>query len=128
MRHDHSWLGDWIRAIEIDPHGKYVSEALAKVTSLHAYQYIEFGVGSLAYAAVFLTEGIGLMLKKPWAEIMTVIVTVSFIPLEIYELVEDPTLAKVAVLLVNVAVLPYLLWRLRRDGHLPFHRRGLARA
>ena len=123
MRHEHSWLGTWIHALAVDPHGKYLSELLAKLGALDAHQLLPLGLASLAYASVFLTEGIGLMLKKPWAEIMTVIVTVSFIPLEIYELVEHPTLAKIAVLLVNVAVVPYLLWRLRREGHWPFHRR-----
>jgi uncharacterized membrane protein (DUF2068 family) len=123
MRHEHSWLGDWIHAIAIDPHGKYMSQLLDKIGAMDAHQFMRFGVGSLAYATVFLIEGIGLMLKKPWAEILTVIVTVSFIPLEIYELVVHPTLAKVAVLLINTAVVPYLLWRLRREGHWPFHRR-----
>lgn len=124
LRHDHSWLATWIHALAADPHGKYATELLAKVSSLDARTMMSIGVGSLIYSSVFLTEGIGLMLRKPWAELLTVIVTTSFIPLEIYELVEHPTWAKVAVIAVNVAVVPYLLWRLRRDGHWPFHRRG----
>jgi uncharacterized membrane protein (DUF2068 family) len=122
MRHDHSWLGTWIHALSADPHGKYVTEALAKVSSFDGPTMMHIGVGSLLYSGVFLTEGIGLMLKKPWAEILTVIVTISFIPLEIYELTEHPSWAKVAVLVVNVAVVPYLLWRLRRDHHWPFRK------
>ncbi len=125
MRREHSWLGDWMHAIAVDPHGKLVSEVLAKIGDMTPHQFVRLGIGSLAYAAVFLIEGVGLMLKKPWAEIMTVIVTISFIPFEIYELVDRPSLAKVAVLLINVAVVPYLLWRLRAGAHWPFHRRGV---
>jgi uncharacterized membrane protein (DUF2068 family) len=71
---------------------------------------------------VFLVEGVGLLLRKPWAEIMTVIVTTSFIPLEVYELVERFSGAKVLVIVVNVLVVLYLLRRLRREGHWPFRR------
>jgi uncharacterized membrane protein (DUF2068 family) len=124
LRNDHSWLSTWIHALAADPHGKLVAGLIAKVSSLDAHQLIHIGAGSMAYAAVFLVEGIGLMMRKPWAEILTVIVTASFIPLEIYELVDHPTPAKLAVILVNAAVVPYLLWRLRREGHWPFHRRS----
>ena len=36
----------------------------------------------------FFDEGVSLLLRKRWAEYFTVIVTASFIPLEIYELVK----------------------------------------
>lgn len=120
LRHEHSWLGTWIHAIAADPHGKYVTALLAKITSSSARTLTVMGVGSMAYAGVFLTEGIGLLLKKAWAEMLTVLVTISFIPIEIYEMVEHPTWAKLAVIIVNAAVVPYLLWRLRREQHWPF--------
>jgi uncharacterized membrane protein (DUF2068 family) len=96
---------------------------IARVSSLRVHELIEIGVGSLLYAAVFAVEGIGLLLRKGWAEVMTVIITTSFIPLEIYELVEHPSWAKVLVIVVNVFVVAYLMRRLRREGHWPFHRR-----
>jgi uncharacterized membrane protein (DUF2068 family) len=124
MHHGHAghWLGDWIHAVAVDPHGKYVNRLLAKISSLDAHELREIGVGSLLYAAVFLVEGIGLMLRKMWAEVLTVLVTTSFIPLEIYELVEHRSWAKVIVIIVNVLVVLYLLRRLRREHHWPFHR------
>jgi uncharacterized membrane protein (DUF2068 family) len=123
MRHGHSWLNTWIHAIAADPHGRYVAELIARVSSLRVHELIEIGVGSLLYAAVFTVEGIGLLLRKGWAEVMTVIITTSFIPLEIYELVEHRSWAKVAVIIVNLFVVAYLVRRLRREGHWPFHRR-----
>jgi uncharacterized membrane protein (DUF2068 family) len=128
MRHNHSWLGVWVHAVAADPHGKYVARALAKITSLQARELVEIGVGSLVYASVFTVEGVGLMLRKAWAEVLTVIITISFIPLEIYELVEHRSGAKVAVIIANVLIVVYLLRRLRREGHWPFHRGAVPHA
>jgi uncharacterized membrane protein (DUF2068 family) len=124
MRHGHSWLGTWIHALAADPHGKYVTELIARVSAFDARDLQRIGVGSLIYASVFVVEGVGLMMRKAWAEVMTVIITTSFIPLEIYEMVEHPSWAKVAVIAFNIAVVIYLVRRLRREGHWPFHRRN----
>lgn len=122
LRHDHSWLGLWVHAVAADPHGKYVARLLARITSLHAGELVEVGVGSLVYAAVFTVEGIGLILRRGWAEVLTVIVTTSFIPLEIYELAEHRSWAKLAVIAANALIVVYLLRRLRREQHWPFRR------
>jgi uncharacterized membrane protein (DUF2068 family) len=126
MRHDHSWLGTWIQALAADPHGEYVTRALARVAALDAHVLKQIGVGSLIYACVFLTEGIGLMLRRMWAEVLTVIITTSFIPLEIYELVRNQSWAKAAVIGVNVLIVLYLLRRLKREHHWPFHKQVTA--
>jgi uncharacterized membrane protein (DUF2068 family) len=44
---------------------------------------------------------------------MTLVVTISFLPLEVYELVVHRSALKAVVVLVNVAVVWYL-WRLVR--------------
>ena len=122
MRHDDSWLATWIHAVAADPHGRHVTEAIARVSSLDAHDLRRIGVGSLIYAAVFAIEGVGLWLRRGWAEVMTVIVTTSFIPLEIYELVRHGGWAKLGVIAFNVVVVLYLLRRLQREKHWPFHR------
>jgi hypothetical protein len=65
----------------------------------------------------------GLWLRRRWAEYLTVIVTGSFIPLEIYEIVEHFTVLRVVVLAVNVAIVIYLVLDLRRERHQPRARR-----
>ena len=54
-----------------------LDHALAKIMNLLPKDFREFGVGSFVYAALFLTEGIGLWLAKPWAEWFTIIITGS---------------------------------------------------
>ena len=70
----------------------------------------------LAYAVMFLIEGIGLLLLEHWAEWMTVITTGGLIPIEIYETVRRPTWFKVGAMLINAAVEVYLVWRVRREA------------
>jgi uncharacterized membrane protein (DUF2068 family) len=73
-------------------------------------------LGSFFYAALFATEGIGLLLHKRWAEYFTSIVTASLLPLEIYEVIKRADTLKIGLLAVNVAVLIYLIWQLRGRG------------
>ena len=70
---------------------------------------------TLAYAAVFAIEGIGLWMQKPWAEWLTVIITASLIPLEVWELVHRPSFGIAAVLVANSAIVAYLVWHVVRS-------------
>ena len=63
---------------------------------------------------MFVVEGWGLWREKRWAEYLTVIVTASLIPLEIWEIVRHFTWLKVFALVVNVAIVWYLIYLLRR--------------
>jgi uncharacterized membrane protein (DUF2068 family) len=108
-------LEHWEAVVSLAPGHKLLHEAIAKIAGLEPRQLIEIGIGTFIYAAVFLVEGFGLLFKKRWAEYVTSIVTLSFIPLEIYELVQRPTAVRVLALVVNVAVVVYLVWRIRSD-------------
>lgn len=71
-----------------------------------------FSVGAFLYAALFGVEGIGLLMQKRWAEYFTAIATASFIPIEIYELFRRFDSFKVGILVINVIVVIYLIWRI----------------
>jgi uncharacterized membrane protein (DUF2068 family) len=75
----------------------------------------KFGAAALAYAVVFVVEGMGLLLGKRWAEWLTVGVTASFVPVEVYELIEHFSAGKVAALVVNLAIVVYLVVRRLSD-------------
>ena len=64
-----------------------------------------------AYAALFIVEGIGLSMQKEWAEWLTLMATVSFIPFEVMEVIRRQTPVRWAVVAVNVAIALYLLAR-----------------
>jgi uncharacterized membrane protein (DUF2068 family) len=103
----------WVELLRLDPNNHYIDTALEKASSLTPDKIKELGLGSMVYAGLFLTEGIGLWLEKRWAEWLTVIITSSLIPIEIYEIYRHPTAIKIAVLLINIAIVAYLLYRIR---------------
>ena len=107
----------WIVMLGLDPGSRYVNDAIQKVTDLSPDKIKELGLGSFLYAALFLTEGIGLWLLKHWAEWFTVISTSSLVPLEIYEICRHPTAIRIVVLVINLAVVGYLLYRIRQESH-----------
>jgi uncharacterized membrane protein (DUF2068 family) len=77
-------------------------------TRVHALRMV-----TLAYAAVFAIEGIGLWMRKRWAEWMTTIITASLIPLELWELFNRPNIGKAAVFIANVAIVVILIRHVR---------------
>jgi uncharacterized membrane protein (DUF2068 family) len=70
-------------------------------------------ISAMAYAALEGTEGIGLALRRRWAEYLTVIATGILIPYEAYEVINHATFFKVGALALNLAVVGYLAYRKR---------------
>ena len=114
----HKDIGDEVMrlatALKFDPESKFVTILLDKADLIDAHRLKQIGVATFAYSALALTEGIGLMLEKVWAEYLTLCLTVSFLPWEVYELAREPNLFRLSLLIINLAVLAYLLWLLRR--------------
>jgi uncharacterized membrane protein (DUF2068 family) len=110
-----SVLEHWVKMLGLDPGNRYVDRALQKFANLTPNKIKSFGVVSFIYAGLFLTEGIGLWLVKRWAEWFSVIITTSLVPVEVYEIYRHPSAAKCLVLIVNIAVVGYLLYRIRSE-------------
>jgi uncharacterized membrane protein (DUF2068 family) len=106
-------LQHWIMALKLDPGQHFLDVALAKASNVSPEQIKKVGAGSFIYAALFLTEGTGLWLRKRWAEWLTVILTSSLVPFEIYEIHRHPSFLKVAVFAINVAIVVYLIYHMR---------------
>jgi len=105
----------WINLVRVDPENRYVNAALMKLYSWDEKKLKEIGAGIFVYAGVFSTEGIGLLLHKRWAPRLTIVVTASFIPFEIYEVAKEPGLIKAGAIALNVAIVWYLIAKSRRE-------------
>jgi uncharacterized membrane protein (DUF2068 family) len=79
----------------------------------HLHPHHGAAIGVIAYAILEGTEGVGLAMRRRWAEYLTVIATGILIPYEAYEVIHRATLFKVGALLLNVAVVGYLAYRKR---------------
>lgn len=114
----HRDLGDevmrLVAALKVDPESRFVSVLLDKVDLIDAHRLWQISLATFAYSALALTEGIGLMMEKVWAEYLTLILTISFLPWELFELARQPSWFRLGLLLINLAVLAYILWLLQR--------------
>jgi len=107
-------MAKWIDILRVDPNNHYIQEALARLGMVDDRKLKALSIGTFFYSALYLTEGVGLSLRKRWAEYVTIISTASLLPLEIYEIAKHVSAPKIAVLLANIAVLVYLVMEVRR--------------
>jgi uncharacterized membrane protein (DUF2068 family) len=112
-----STLDHWVAMSGIDPGNRWVERGIAKASNLTPAKVKGLGIVSFIYAGLFLTEGIGLWLMKRWAEWFTVIITSSLVPVEVYELDRHPSGSKILLLIINIAVVAYLVYRIRTRAH-----------
>lgn len=114
----HKDLGDEVMriatALKFDPENRFVTLLLDKVDLIDIHRLKMISLGTFTYSVVALTEGVGLVLEKVWAEYLTLVLTISFLPWELYELARQPNWYRLSLLLINLAVLVYLVWLLRR--------------
>ena len=110
-----SLVESWVAVLGLDQNSRFVGRALSAAAALTPNRVRDLIVGSFLYGGLFLTEGIGLWLLKRWAMWFTVIITGSLLPLEIYELARHPSAGKIGLLAANLALVGYLIRRIR-DG------------
>ena len=89
---------------------------LDKLFTLKSSTLTAVGLAVWGYAIVEGVEAVGLWFQKRWAEYLTFIVTASFLPLEVYELIHKFTPFKILALIVNLAIVVYLLYAKRLFG------------
>ena len=104
-----------VDALKIDPESHLIGLLMIKADLISATELRRFSLITFGYAGVCLVEGTGLMLEKRWAEYFTVTLTALALPLECFELYKEFTPPRIALLLVNLVVLGYLIWLIRRD-------------
>ena len=104
-----------IQTLHVDPENRYVQTVLVKASLANARQLQALSLGSFLYAGLLLIEGTGLFLQKRWAKYFSVIITASFVPLEVWELMKKFSPAKTVVIAVNMAIVLYLVVKLRQE-------------
>ena len=115
LNSDFGRLGERVmRAIELDPRRPFLHRIVVYLHHLHASEVRVAAVIALCYGLLELVVGTGLWLDQLWAEYLTVVATSLLIPLELYELAHHPTALKAAGLAVNVLIVAYLVYLLRR--------------
>ena len=101
-----TWLANHLR---FNPESKFINFLLIKSSILDDRLLKRIGELVFIYAGLDLVEGIGLYLEKTWAEYLTLAITASFLPWEVFEIFRRLTLIRVSLLTLNVFVFLYLL-------------------
>jgi uncharacterized membrane protein (DUF2068 family) len=104
----------WVDVLRVDPDNRFIHSMLTRALRVTPHQLKALSAGTFIYSALLLTEGTGLLLRRRWAEYFTIVTTAGLIPLEVYELTKHVTVAKIAVLIINFAIVVYLVLRVRR--------------
>jgi uncharacterized membrane protein (DUF2068 family) len=94
----------------------FVSRSFHEVLNLHQHELKVLLVTAIAYAVVEGIEAVGLWRERRWAEYLTVVATAGFLPFELVELTKKVTAFRIGALVLNGAVLLWLLWSKRLFG------------
>lgn len=108
-------VADWLDAMHFDMDSHYIVNLLASLSEITDTQIRTLSGVAFVYSGVFLTEGIGLIRRKRWAEYLTVIATALLIPVELYEVIRHFGPVKLAILVLNIAIVWFLIRLLRRE-------------
>ena len=102
-------LADLADRLRFNPESRFVNFVLDKASILDDTLLRRIGAVVFIYSGIDLIEGIGLYLEKVWAEYLTLIITASFLPWEVFEVFRRVTVSRVSLLTLNAVVFVYLL-------------------
>jgi uncharacterized membrane protein (DUF2068 family) len=109
----HRDVGDELAALadhlRFNPESRFVNFVLDKASLLNDPLLRRIGLVAFSYSAISMAEGIGLYLEKAWAEYLTIAITASFLPWEIFEIFRRLTPIRISLFLANLLILLYLL-------------------
>ncbi|MGA9068610.1 MAG: DUF2127 domain-containing protein [Terracidiphilus sp.] len=113
MRLLHKDVGDvltrFVEHLRFSPESRFVNFILRNAPLVNDQLLRRIGVVVFIYAGLDVIEGTGLYLEKAWAEFLTLAITASFLPLELYEVFHRVTVIRVSLLVLNALIFIYLL-------------------
>jgi uncharacterized membrane protein (DUF2068 family) len=107
-------LTDFTRQIGLDARHNAVGHFISKAGALSLSKRVEYAAIAIAYGILEGVEGYGLWTRRRWAEYLTIVATALLLIPEIDELIKRPTALKAAAFVVNLAIVIYLIVRVRR--------------
>jgi uncharacterized membrane protein (DUF2068 family) len=113
LRLVHKDIGDLLARLadhlRFNPESRFINFILEKAPLVDDRMLRRIGAVVFIYAALDLIEGTGLYLEKVWAEYLTLAITASFLPWEIFEVLRRVTWIRSGLLVANALVFLYLL-------------------
>jgi uncharacterized membrane protein (DUF2068 family) len=112
----HGWAAGMLAALQSAREGQggasthgFTAGLLTRLGHVQPHSLAVLALVASAYAVVSGFECVGLWRERRWAEYLTVLTTAGFLPFEIDELVKRVTFVRVGAMVVNIAILVYLV-------------------
>jgi uncharacterized membrane protein (DUF2068 family) len=113
----HGWAASMLDALSnaragrggVNAHG-LTAGLLTRLANVDPHSLAVLAAIAAAYAVVSGFETVGLWRGRRWAEYLTALSTAGFLPFELHELIERVTFVRVATLVINLAILGYLVF------------------
>jgi uncharacterized membrane protein (DUF2068 family) len=112
-----AFADDLIEVLHLNSEGHLAHRIVETVTRLNPSNIKVFFILALVYSAVRFVEAYGLWRLRAWAEWFAIISGSLYVPIEIYEIFQKPTVIRVGILLVNIGVVVYLYSFRREQKH-----------
>ena len=112
----------WMHYLHIDPHSPIGTYILHHTLEIKPSQFTWAATSLFVYTAITAVEGLGLVFRRAWAEWLTVVTTSALIPYEAWRAWHRPDWVHALIIVLNVLVVIYLVWRIRRDQRARAHR------
>ena len=98
-----------------DTHSGWLAD-FDKLFAISTQRLYWYGIAIAAYAAINGIEAFGLWGARRWAEYLTLVEVLVLVPVEVHELTIRVSALKIVGLVLNLAVVAYLLWAHRLFG------------
>ena len=119
-----AFLEHWAARLHLDPDARLLRSVIQQVSGLDRAHRLVIIAGTWFYALLEFAEGIGLLLKRHWAEYLTIVATAVLLPPEILEIVQKRDAVRISVLIANLAILVYLIVKVVQQTRLRRASRG----
>jgi uncharacterized membrane protein (DUF2068 family) len=98
-----------VKFLHLDPEGKFFSDLAIRIGKITPANIYWVAAGTAFYSLFSLVEGLGLTFRVSWAGWMAIGESAFFIPIEVYDLMREVSLAVFVILVINIVIVWYLL-------------------
>ena len=114
---------NFLHLLRLNPERRFFHALALQIAKLTEARMIWAGAGSLLYSLFSLVEGIGLMFRVRWAGWLAIGESAFFIPIEVYELVQNFSIYVFVIMTLNIFIVWYLFQNRHRLFRHHHHRR-----
>jgi len=111
----HHWAQSLVNQLQGAVQGRnasrgFLNREAKRLLGLHHSTVMLLLATAAVYCVVEGIEAVGLWHERRWAEYLTAVATAGFVPFELNELAKHVTIVRIGALVVNLAVLIWLVW------------------